>query len=225
MENVAVRTKRQVFKFNGIRYYSRPSGYFTCVPEQCGADARDRYLHRAVWRYHYGDIPKGTVVHHKDHDKANNDVENLELLHCGEHGSYHYCKRVEAGDPTIGKFVPAAVEAAKAWHRSEEGLAWHREHGKRVFGNRKKEPAVCVHCGKDYQADVQAKRRGFCSMACQSAARRASGVDDVERTCIICGATFVTNKYSKTKTCSKACSSESLRRTRARLRSDRGESA
>lgn len=47
--------------------------------------------HRIVWKRHNGSIPKGWHVHHKDGDKLNNAIDNLELidpithrrLHCG----------------------------------------------------------------------------------------------------------------------------------------------
>ena len=47
--------------------------------------------HRIIWKKHKGPIPEGMHVHHKDEDKLNNDIDNLELidpithrrLHCG----------------------------------------------------------------------------------------------------------------------------------------------
>ena len=47
--------------------------------------------HRIVWKRHKGPIPHDMHVHHKDENKLNNDISNLELidpithrrLHCG----------------------------------------------------------------------------------------------------------------------------------------------
>lgn len=39
-----------------------------------------RYKNRFVWEQHYGEIPKGYVVHMKDGDKANCDIDNLFLI-------------------------------------------------------------------------------------------------------------------------------------------------
>jgi hypothetical protein len=36
--------------------------------------------HRAVWIDYYGVIPEGVVVHHKNGDKSDNRIENLELF-------------------------------------------------------------------------------------------------------------------------------------------------
>ena len=41
---------------------------------------RDKRLHRLIWEAYHGEIPDGYVVHHKDGNKLNNDISNLELL-------------------------------------------------------------------------------------------------------------------------------------------------
>jgi hypothetical protein len=45
--------------------------------------------HRRIWEKHYGQIEKGYVIHHKDFDKKNNSIENLECLTKKEHGEKH----------------------------------------------------------------------------------------------------------------------------------------
>jgi len=45
--------------------------------------------HRKVWFDAHGDIPPGHHIHHKDHDKMNNVVENLERLTASEHQAQH----------------------------------------------------------------------------------------------------------------------------------------
>ena len=39
-----------------------------------------KYLHRAVWEFYNGKIPIGYVIHHKDGNPENNDIENLQLM-------------------------------------------------------------------------------------------------------------------------------------------------
>lgn len=49
-----------------------------------------RRLYYFVWELFVGPIPKGYVVHHKDHNKLNDSVDNLELLTEFEHKSHHF---------------------------------------------------------------------------------------------------------------------------------------
>ena len=48
-------------------------------------------VHRYVWEKHNGVIPSKMVIHHKDGDRFNNDIDNIELLTYTEH------KRIHAG--------------------------------------------------------------------------------------------------------------------------------
>lgn len=47
-------------------------------------------IHRAIYEAYYGEIPKGYIIHHKDGNKLNNSIENLECLTRAEHASLHY---------------------------------------------------------------------------------------------------------------------------------------
>jgi hypothetical protein len=48
-----------------------------------------RYEHHKVWEGHYGPVPIGYVVHHKDEDHGNNDIDNLQLMLHAEHTKHH----------------------------------------------------------------------------------------------------------------------------------------
>ena len=45
--------------------------------------------HRIVWKRHKGEIPKGWHVHHKDENKLNNEIDNLELIDAVTHRRLH----------------------------------------------------------------------------------------------------------------------------------------
>ena len=46
--------------------------------------------HHLVWWENTGQrVPKGFILHHKDHDKTNNDISNLQLMSRSEHLKEH----------------------------------------------------------------------------------------------------------------------------------------
>lgn len=196
------------------------TGYYYCK-----LDGRSLSLHRYLYEKYRGEIPEGYCIHHKDHNRENNDIDNLVCVPFEEHAKYHLLKRVESGELDAKRAIRLAQEGAKAWHRSKEGREWHRKHAKEVAAKRyapgNRRPMVCTWCGKTYMGFPDMRKKGFCSPSCQGAARRASGVDDEDRSCVVCGSTFRANKYTKTKTCSKGCWVELLRRRR-RVQSDGG---
>ena len=49
---------------------------------------------REIWQIHYGKIPKNHVIHHKDGNHLNNNIENLECLEEKE----HLRKHIKQGD-------------------------------------------------------------------------------------------------------------------------------
>lgn len=52
-------------------------------------NGKNVHIHKLEWVKHYGDIPKGSVIHHKDENKCNWDITNLELLSRKEHLERH----------------------------------------------------------------------------------------------------------------------------------------
>lgn len=48
-----------------------------------------KYLHRLIFEDFYGPIPKGCTVHHKDENKLNNCIMNLQILPKAKHSSLH----------------------------------------------------------------------------------------------------------------------------------------
>lgn len=56
-----------------------------------------QYVSRLLWEFHYGKIPVGMIVHHKDDNEKNNVISNLELITALEHNKRHYQHRLENG--------------------------------------------------------------------------------------------------------------------------------
>lgn len=59
--------------------------------------ANHQYVARMVYEEAFGTIPEDMIIHHKDGDKLNNSVDNLEALTRAEHNSEHYQERFDNG--------------------------------------------------------------------------------------------------------------------------------
>lgn len=79
-----------------VGWLDKSSGYHRL---QIGAETW--MLYRLVWIYHYGEIPAGKTVDHKDHDKTNNTIENLRLATRSEQNKYQR-KRSNCSSQYIG---------------------------------------------------------------------------------------------------------------------------
>lgn len=179
------------------------TGYYLTTKNN---DRAGRRLHRVVWEYYNGTIPKGYHVHHKDFNKGNNDISNLQLMSSDEHKKLHGSELTnEEIEWRRNNIKKTAQPKAAEWHKSEEGKKRHKEqYGKTKDRFLQKKIFVCEVCGKEFESQNMGRNR-FCSNKCKSAWRRKSGLDNEIRVCEICGKEFEVNKYSKAKTCSRKC--------------------
>ena len=187
--------------FNGVSFCKdEKTGYYLAGVKTNGRRIR---LHRYVYEFYKGKIPKGYDVHHWDFDKDNNDISNLVLLTRKEHALLHGRNLSEDRKVKMRENINTnARPKASLWHKSEAGREWHKRHYESVKKQlQKRHTFICKNCGKEFSAT----RAGFCGNNCKSAYRRKSGVDNVERICVVCESTFVVNRYKKTKTCSVKC--------------------
>ena len=60
--------------------------YLRCIDGK--NKSRSFLFHRVIWFYFNGEIPKGYEINHKDEDKTNNALDNLELLTRKENVNY-----------------------------------------------------------------------------------------------------------------------------------------
>lgn len=125
-------------------------------------------LHREVWRSAHGDIPDGYEVHHIDADRANNQIENLTLMDGGDHNSLH------SKAANHEKAIRIAQEAAKAWHATDDGRAFHSALAKKNWSAREVNTYVCSWCGRQFQTKhlYGAGQNHFCCANCRAAAVR-----------------------------------------------------
>lgn len=191
--------------YDGIYFYKETvSGYYLGNVTLPGRKRRyPMRLHVYVWQKYNGDIPKGYHVHHKDENKDNNDISNLELLKAYDHLSYHANEEsnLESCRRNMNEVVrPAAI----AWHKSEDAKGFHESHYQNVTKEIWMEPVTkkCEFCGKEYTTNhAKAKTSKYCSNNCKAAARRKNGADKIEYTCPQCGKTYMKYKYSKAVLC------------------------
>lgn len=68
--------------------YNRSDGYI-----EIRADGKRHLLHRYLMEQHLGrKLQRLEYVHHKDHDKSNNNLSNLEVVPAAIHTPYHLTK-------------------------------------------------------------------------------------------------------------------------------------
>ena len=188
---------------DGVKYTKdSTTGYYLGSRSHPTTGKRER-LHRAVWMKHYGVIPKGYEIHHKDEDKDNNDINNLEALKMVDHKSIHSNKEFHKERMRVraAKNQPLAAE----WHSTSEGKLWHKKHFYEQWDKWESKESNCLNCGNEFSAKVTHNQTKFCSNKCKSTWRRKQGLDNESRVCVICEKEFQVNKYSKTKTCSRQC--------------------
>lgn len=172
-------------KFRGVEYRL----YGNYFHRRTKSDVAERYLHRAVWVHHHGPIPEGHHIHHRNHDRSNNQVGNLEAIKAGEHLEAH----------------------KRAWNRTPEAKRLHRALGlrnvHRTHANIK--TFVCVECGKPYEkADCGTNK--YCSLGCSrradaKARKLRGGYTKEQCVCLWCGGTFMARKGRGSPTCSRSC--------------------
>ena len=145
-----------------------------------------RYAHRVIYERHFGPIPSGWVVHHKDEDKGNNDPANLEAMPRGEH------QRLHATGRTNSDVQKAAAAKAIALLRAPK-------------------PAKCIQCKADFVSTSSAEVGKFCSRRCLEVWRWVRFTPEL-RNCLVCKGEYLARKRFQ-RYCCKQCNNRSTVRT------------
>ena len=91
---------------------AKPVGYTRVLKDKgrvqikC-ADGKFRYRARVVWQEANGPIPPGHHIHHINHDRLDDRLENLQIITASDHGHQH----VPPGE--AGKRLSASGHAAR----------------------------------------------------------------------------------------------------------------
>lgn len=180
------------------------TGYYRC-------DALRKRLHQYVWERNNGKIKENQHIHHIDGNKKNNHISNLQKLSASEHMILHGEELTEEERSSRRDNLNVnARPMANEWHSSVEGRKWHK-HQYELTKDKLHEKHVkeCEQCGETFE---NIKRSKFCSNKCKSEWRRKQGLDNIEKECEFCGNKYITNKYYKSKTCSRSCSNRNRKR-------------
>ena len=184
--------------FNGLKFTrDDKTGYYLNSTHRI-------MLHRYVWQVLKGDIPEGHHIHHIDHDKGHNEIENYAAIPSLKHMQLTGAEQTEECRLKMRKtLLEKAGPKAAEWHGSEKGREWHKKHYEKYKARlHSKKHIICDNCGKQYESE----KGRFCSNKCKAAWRRKAGLDDINIKCLYCGKDFIVNKYSKATTCSQSCS-------------------
>lgn len=138
----------------GIKFYKQTYGYYVSRTKEHALLA-----HRWVWENHNGPIPEGMDIHHKDADKSNNEITNLEMLSRSDHRKEHW------NDENLRPVCEEQLNKVRPieWLKSEEGKKAVSEKGKEVWKNREFHTILCEQCGTEKQFKRWAR---FCSKTC-----------------------------------------------------------
>lgn len=159
--NVEIINERKQ-KFGKYNFWKdKQTGYYK------NAQVKPHSLHRYVWEWHNGKIPKGFVIDHIDRNKDNNQIENLRLVTPSENAMNQSPETKLKQKEWVDKIRPLTVK----WHKSKEGREWHKKHGVEAYKTRKAIKLKCAHCGKEFWTTQYSKRTRFCSENCRMRAR------------------------------------------------------
>lgn len=145
-------------EFAGTRYYL------------CGRyfQHRGERLHRAVYEAAHGPVPDGFHVHHCDHDRANNQLANLELRPAFDHLSHH------SANPTDAQRAARARNAREHASKGNARLSGEERAtaAKRGWDDVARHEVTCAVCGAGFSTPFPGRAR-YCGGTCRARARRA----------------------------------------------------
>ena len=163
-------------------------------------------LHRFIWTYFNGEIPKGYEIHHCDFNHENNDISNLKLITREEHIAIHARHKKDNCFQKNLKLTCAVC--GKKFETVNRGNNTYCSAKCRRKANHEQDKVerVCLVCGKVFLADKYQNAK-YCSKKCVGKAQEKQEL----RICPTCGKDFSIRMDSNQKYCSKKCAGKSRR--------------
>lgn len=186
--------------FNGYSFYKNKKGRFICTIS----------LHRFLWMYLNGEISEGYDIHHKDFDKDNNSIDNLQILTKDEHNKIHLSHKLKKAPEKKTKFIcKICGNEYEAVNRGNNNYC-SQMCKKIAERTRATEIKICEICGKKFSTSDDAR---FCSPKCIGEYLKRQEA----KTCPICGKTFSDVISKHRKYCSLECANTALRKREIRI--------
>lgn len=205
-----INPKLEAVVFNGRRYTRKPGAryYYANVWHKDEKHYLSHALHRDIWQFYNGDIPKGYHVHHENEDWNDNSPGNLICLTRSEHGLRHREKwRTEKHRALLDRLRKLAV--ASPWHQTKEAAECRRKRGLSTWAKAKTRDYVCEECKKPFQSRALRKPR-FCSRDCayKNRQKRPDAREKrlIDLVCPQCGIAF--RGWKRTRCCSASCAAK-----------------
>lgn len=162
--------------FNGRKYHRNPSAkqkhrqrYFWGRPEYGGG--KKTAIHVAIWEHYNGPVPEGYLLHHKNGDRLNNDISNLECVTYSEHGKIHNTGRNLEGHRHKHLYTHVCIQCGATYQNFRKTKTKYcREACEKKYLRDNKlhhEVRVCVICQSEYLANKYRKSQ-TCSATCRA---------------------------------------------------------
>ena len=142
---------------------------------------RSVQLHRQIWIDNFGPVPENHQIHHKNGNKLDNRLENLECVHIAEHRRIHNAqKEIQYQVCKIGSKL--SEKKKRRYYLLKEGKNIQSENSKIFWNSRGEVTRICVVCSTHYLTRCARTRHGCCSNSCRCylyRLRKAGMYDDV----------------------------------------------
>lgn len=179
----------------GKWFYKQTTGYYLLREwDKIHKIYHSILAHRWVWENHFGPIPPNMEIHHKDGNRGNNDINNLEMLSKSDHMRLH--SQEDSKKAQLDKVRPLQ------WLKSEEGRKAVSKKGKESWAIREEKEITCEGCGSKAIFKRWAR---FCSKNCYMKWCHKNQINFIEAICEVCNNTFKKPRSKKVRFCSTKC--------------------